>query len=56
MPRITIQISEETFLQLKEFSVKDRRSLSTTADLLLQQAIKEKNRKRKLANDQENNS
>lgn len=56
MPRITISVSEETLEQLKEFSVEDRRSISVTADLLLQSAIKEKLRKRKPKIDEKDNS
>jgi len=46
MPQITSRISETLLFQIKELSVKEKRSLSTTIDLLLQQAIKEKMRKR----------
>ena len=57
MPRITISVSKETYEQLKEFAKEDIRSVSTTTDLLLQSAIKEKLRKRKpKTNGQENNS
>lgn len=54
MPRITITVSEETLMQLKEFAMEDRRSVSVVSDILLQSAIKEKLRKRKPKDEKDN--
>ena len=54
MIRLTIGVSPDTYEKLLEFSKKDQRSISATANLLLIQAIKEKIRKRNAA--KENNS
>jgi hypothetical protein len=49
MIRLTIGVSPDTHEKLLEFSKKDQRSISATANLLLIQAIKEKIRKRNAA-------
>ena len=54
MKRITLYISDEQLIVIKEMAEKDNRSVNKTIDLLLQQAIKEKTRKRK--NVKENNT
>lgn len=46
MKRITAAITDELWLKITEISKKDRRSFSQTVEMLLEYAIKEKNRKR----------
>jgi metal-responsive CopG/Arc/MetJ family transcriptional regulator len=56
LKRIVVNIPEELLNQIKEFAQKDSRSISSTMYLLLSSAVKEKIRKRKPANEQEDNS
>jgi hypothetical protein len=49
MPRITSDIPAELRDFIKDFSEKNNRSFSKTVCLLLQQAVKERTRKRKNA-------
>jgi metal-responsive CopG/Arc/MetJ family transcriptional regulator len=56
LKRIVVNIPEELLEQIKEFAQRDSRSISSTMHLLLQSAVKEKIRKRKPANEQEDNS
>lgn len=46
MQRITLTIPQELLQQVKELSMKQNRSLSSMACLLLQSSLKEKLRKR----------
>ena len=46
MPRITSSISDDLLIKIRDLSVKEKRSVSLMIDLLLQQAIKERLRKR----------
>ena len=46
MPRITSTISFDLLNKVSELAAKEKRSLSLMIDLLLQQAIKERLRKR----------
>jgi hypothetical protein len=46
MKQITSRISDETFNELDQISISTERSISYTISVLLQQAIKERLRKR----------
>lgn len=47
MPQVSATISTETYEEIKKIALKDRRSISSTVEILLERVIKEKNRKSK---------
>lgn len=47
MPQVSATISVELLQEIKRISEKDRRTLSSAVELLLERAVKEKNRKSK---------
>lgn len=47
MTRITVTIPDELGEEIKECAAKDKRKLASMAAILLEQAIKERNRKKK---------
>lgn len=46
MPQVSATISQELLEEIKKVAVKDRRTISSAVELLLERAIKEKNRKK----------
>jgi hypothetical protein len=54
MPRFTSDIDENTLSEIKLIAKKEKRSTSFVISVLLQQAIKERNRKRKKNNPEHN--
>jgi hypothetical protein len=51
MARINITITEEILSKIKEIADREKRSISSMSEILLQQAIKERNRKKGGKND-----
>ena len=48
MPQISATISEELMDEIKKVASKDRRTISSVVELLVERAIKERNRKTKI--------
>lgn len=44
--RITVTLEESLYMDIAELAVKDNRKIASMAAILLQQAIKERNRKK----------
>lgn len=45
--RITVTLTEELGKEIQELAAKDKRKLASMAAILLEQAVKERNRKKK---------
>ncbi len=46
-PQLSTTVDKETYDQVVEFAKKDNRSLSSMVNILIGQAVKERNRKKK---------
>lgn len=47
MPQISLTVTEQTLQEVKTIAEREKRTLSSTAEILLEKAIKERNRKKK---------
>ena len=47
MPQISLTVTEQTLQNVKSIAEREKRSLSATAEILIERAIKERNRKKK---------
>lgn len=46
-PQVSATVSDELYAQLIDIAIRDKRPLSQSVALLLEQAVKERNRKKK---------
>lgn len=46
MPQISLTVTNQTLQEVKTIAEREKRSLSATAEILLERAIKERNRKK----------